>query len=54
MKDGNNSNDRIITFGPRQVKFPSPRLGLLHDSTKQYEEKNFVALRENLERDGYV
>ena len=54
MTDHKNSKDRIITFGPRQVKFPSPNLGILIDSTKKYETKNFVALRENLERDGYL
>ena len=54
MMDHKNSKDRIITFGPRKVKFPSPNLGILIDSTKQYEKKNFVALRENLERDGYL
>ena len=48
------SNDRIITFGPRKVSFPSPHLGQLVDSTRQYEEKNFVALREGLENDGYL
>ena len=48
------SKDRIITFGPRKVNFPSTYLGQLVDSTRQYEEKNFEALREGLENDGYL
>jgi len=48
------SKNRIITFGPRKVSFPSTHLGQLVDSTRQYEEKNFVALREGLENDGYL
>ena len=54
MGDQNTSDQRIITFGPRQVKFPSLNLGLLIDSTRQYQDKNYVALHKNLERDGYL
>ena len=46
--------DRTIQFGPRQVKFPSSNLGLLIDSTKDYHQKNYPVLRENMERDGYL
>ena len=46
--------DRIIQFGPRQVKFPSTNLGLLIDSTMEYQQKKYTALRENMERDGYL
>ena len=53
MED-NISKDRIITFGPRKVSFPSTHLGQLVDSTCLYEEKNFDALREGLENDGYL
>ena len=48
------SKDRIITFGPRRVNFPSTHLGQLVDSTRLYEEKNFDALREGLKNDGYL
>ena len=49
-----NPNNRIIQFGPRQVQFPSSNLGLLVDSTEEYNEKNYSALRKNMERDGYL
>ena len=54
MKNGTKSNNRIITFGPRQVKFPSQNLGLLIDSTNEYQKKDYAALHENFERDGYM
>ena len=47
-------SDRNVKFGPREVTFPSQNLGRLIESTKEYKENNFVALRENLQRDGYL
>ena len=49
-----NPNKRIIQFGPRQVQFPSSNLGLLVDSTEEYHVENYKALRDNMERDGYL
>ena len=54
MGDHNTLAERIITFGPRQVKFPSPNLGLLIDSSKEYQDGDFATLHKNLERDGYL
>ena len=54
MANCNNSDKRIVKFGPRQVNFPSGNLGLLIDSTLEYKERNFAALHENLDRDGYM
>ena len=53
MEDVNPSG-RIIQFGPRQVQFPSSNLGLLVDSTEEYHVENYKALRDNMERDGYL
>ena len=49
-----NPSDRIIQFGPRQVQFPSPNLGLLVDSTEHYHQKDYDKLHEHMERDGYL
>ena len=54
IKEDINPSDRIIQFGPRQVKFPSPNLGLLVDSTELYHQKDYDKLHEHMERDGYL